>query len=364
MQALSVLVSMRVVYLAALRVFGWLALLARSDCAKDAEILILRHQVAVLRRQVKAPRLSWADRAVLAALARLLPSSQLRQLRVIVSPRTLLRWHADLVRRHWVYRRRVPGRPGTAAVVRALVLEMARDNAGWGYRRIHVELTGLGYKLAPSTVWQILKDAGIDPAPTRSGQAWRAFLEAQAKTILAVDFFHVDTVFLHRLYVLFFIEHGTRRVHLVGITAHPIGEWVTRQARNLMMNLGDHADGFRFLIRDRDAKFTAAFDAVFAAAGVRIIKTPVRAPRANAIAERWIASARRECLDRMLITGERHLRLILSEYAGHYNLHRPHRALRQSPPAGRPHPPALGANVRVLRRDRLGGLIREYSQVA
>jgi transposase InsO family protein len=153
-------------------------------------------------------------------------------------------------------------------------------------------------------------------------------------------------------------------VHRAGITAHPTGEWVTQQARNLLMNLEDHADGFKFLIRDRDAKFTAAFDAVLAAVGVRIITTPVRAPRANAIAERWIASARRECLDRMLITGERHLRLVLDEYIDHYNTHRPHRALRQDPPGGRPHPPALGANVRVLRRDRLGGLIREYSQVA
>ena len=248
--------------------------------------------------------------------------------------------------------------------MRALVLEMARDNPGWGYRRIHGEMAGLGHKMAPSTVWQILKDAGIDPAPRRSGQSWRAFLDAQAKTILAADFFHVDTVLLRRLYVLFIIEHGTRRVHVAGITTHPTGEWVTQQARNLLMTLEDCAVGFKFLIRDRDAKFAAAFDAVLAAAGIRIIKTPVRAPRANAIAERWISSARRECLDRVLVTGERHLRLVLGEYTDHYNLHRPHRALQQAAPAGRPVPPAPGASVRVLRRDRIGGLIHEYSQVA
>jgi putative transposase len=357
-------VPLRLAYLTALRVFGWLAVLACSDRAKDAGILILRHQVAVLRRQVKAPRLSWADRAVLAALARLLPGRQLRQLRLIVSPRTLLRWHASLVRWKRTYPRRAPGRPRAASSIHELVLEMARDNPGWGYRRIHGELAGLGHNLAPSTVWRILKDAGIDPAPRRAGQTWRAFLEAQAKTILAVDFFHVDTVLLHRLYVLFVVEHGTRRVHLAGVTARPTGEWVTQQARNLLMNLEDHAGGFKFLIRDRDAKFTAAFDAVLAAAGIRIIKTPVRAPRANAIAERWISSARRECLDRMLITGKRHLRLVLGEYADHYNLHRPHRALQQAPPAGRLHSSATGASVRVLRRDRLGGLICEYSQVA
>ena len=213
-------------------------------------------------------------------------------------------------------------------------------------------------------MWQILKDAGVDPAPRRSEQTWRAFLETQAKTILAADFFHVDTVFLRRLYVLFFVDHGTRRVHLAGITAHPTGEWVTQQTRNLLMDLDDQAERLKFLIRDRDAKFTAAFDAVFTAVAVPIIRTPVRAPRANAIAERWIASARRECLDRMLVTGERHLRLVLREYVEHYNVHRPHRTLRQSPPAGHERPPTMGPNVRALRRDRLGGLIREYAQAA
>jgi putative transposase len=356
--------SLRFAYLAVLRVFGWLVLFARSDRAKDAEILLLRHQVAVLQRQVKTPRLSWADRAILASLARLLPGRHLRQLRLIVSPRTLLRWHASLVRRRWAYPRRAPGRPRTAQAIRALVLEMARDNPAWGYRRIHGELSGLGFKVAASTVWLILKVADIDPAPRRSGQTWRAFLDAQAKTILAADFFHVDTVFLRRLYVLFFIEHGTRRVRLAGITAHPTGEWVTQQARNLLMNLEDHAAGLKFLIRDRDAKFGAAFDTVFTAIGVRIIKTPVRAPRANAIAERWISSARRECLDRMLITSQRHLRLVLNEYVDHYDGHRPHRALCQSPPAGRTHPPTPDAHARVLRRKRLGGLVHEYAQVA
>ena len=355
---------LRLAYLVILRVFGWLALLARSDRAKDAEILILRHQIAVLQRQIKNPRMSWADCAVLAALARLLPRVHLRELHLIISPHTLLHWHARLVRRRWTYPRRAPGRPRTAQAIRALVLDMARDNPGWGYRRIHGDLTGLGHKIAPSTVWRILKDAGIDPAPRRAGQAWRASLEAQAKTILAADFFHVDTVLLRRLYVLFFIEHGTRLVHLAAITTDPTGQWVAQQARNLLMSLGDRADGFKFLIRDRDAKFTVAFDAVFAAAGVRIIKTPVGAPRANAIAERWVGSARGECLDQILTTSERHLRLVLTEYTDHYNQHRPHRALQQDPPAGRAHPPAELTSMRIQRRDRLSGLIHEYALVA
>src|SRR3954469_25342453 len=301
------------------RVLSWLVLLARSDTAKDAEILVLRHEVAVLRRTNQRPTLTWIDRTFLTALARLLPT-QLRQLR-LVSPRTLLRWHAQLVARRWTYPRRQPGRPSVAQSVRALILRIARENPTWGYRRIHGELIGLGHRVAASTVWKILKVAGIDPAPRRSGPTWRQFLATQAQAILAVDFARVDTIFLRRLYVLVVIEHDRRHVHLAGITAHPTGEWVTQQARNLLIDLGDRAEQFRFLIRDRDSKFTAAFDAVFAGADIAIIRTPVRAPRANAIAERFICTLRRECLDHLLITGRRHLAVVLHEYLEHYVRH-------------------------------------------
>ncbi len=294
-------------------------------------------------------------------MGRLLPT-QLRRLR-LVSPRTLLRWHARLVARRWTYPRPQPGRPPTPQPIRALVLRMARENPTWGYRRIQGELVGLGHRVAASTVWRILKSAGLDPAPRRSGPTWRQFLATQAHAILAVDFAHVDTVFLRRLYLLVVIEHGSRRVHIAGITAHPTGAWVTQQVRNLLMDFGNHAAQFRFLIRDRDSKFTAAFDAVFVGADIRIIRTPVRAPRANAIAERWIGTLRRECLDHLLITGPRHLAVVLQEYIEHYNTHRPHRSLTQHPPAGRT-PPRSGATIRPLRRDRLGGLLHEYVQVA
>ena len=343
------------------RMLSWLALLARSDTAKDAEILTLRHEVAGLRRTNPRPKMSWLDRAVLSALSRLLPAP-LRRIR-LVSPRTLLRWHTQLVARRWTYPHRRPGRPPTSEAIRALVQRLARENPRWGYRRIQGELVGLGHPVAASTVWTILKNAGLDPAPRRTGPTWRQFLSAQAQTILAIDFAHVDTVFLRRLYILVVIEHGRRRVHLAGITAHPTGDWVTQQARNLLMELGDRADRFRFLIRDRDSKFTTAFDAVFAGADIRIIRTPVRAPRANAIAERFIGTLRRECLDHLLITGARHLDAVLREYTQHYNAHRPHRSLGQSPPAGGT-PPRSDATVRPLRRDRLGGLIHEYVQVA
>jgi len=352
--------ALGLVYLILVRLPGWLVLLAPSDTAKDAEILMLRHEVAVLRRTNPRPNMSWLDRALLSALSRLLPAPP-RRVRP-VSPRTLLRRHHQLVARRWTYPHRSPGRPPPSAAIRDLVLQMARENPRWGYRRIQGELVGLGHCVAASTVWKVLKEAGLDPAPRRAGPTWRQFLSAQAHAILAIDFAHVDTVFLRRLYILVVIEHDRRRVHLAGITAHPTGDWITQQARNLLMDLGDRADRFRFLIRDRDTKFTTAFDAVFAGAGIRIIRTPVRAPRANAIAERLIGTLRQECLDHLLITGPRHLEVVLREYVQHFNTHRPHRSLDQRPPAG--DTPRSGAPIGVLRRDRLGGLVHEYLQVA
>jgi transposase InsO family protein len=353
--------SASLVYLLLRQVLQMLSQLARDNGAKDVEILVLRHQVAVLRRQVTRPDLEPADRVVLAVLSRLLPRP--RWSVFSVTPATLLRWHRDLVARRWTYQHARPGRPPVNAQVRELVLRLAAENPSWGHRRIQGELLGLGYRVAASTVWKILNQAGVDPAPRRSGPTWRQFLTAQARTMLACDFFTVDTVLLKRVYVLFFVEIATRQVHVVGVTAHPTGAWVAQQARNLLMDLDQRGAGLRFLLRDRDTKFTNTFDAVFTAEGIDVIQTPPQAPRANAFAERWVGTVRRECTDRMLIVNERHLATVLAEYTAHYNGHRPHRSLGQQPPAPAPHVVDLNA-ARVHRRPILDGLINEYSQAA
>ena len=354
--------SLRLLYLIFVRLSGWLVLLGRSSASKDAELLVLRHEVAVLRRTHPRPRLEWADRAVLAALIRLLPP-RLRMHR-LVTPGTVLRWHRRLVARKWTYPHRA-GRPPISADIAALIERLATENHGWGYRRIQGELLKLGCRVSASTIRRVLRALKIPPAPQRrTVTTWRKFLHTQAATMLATDFFHVDcAITLQRLYCLFVMEVGSRYVHVLGVTANPDGPWTVQQIRNLLMDLGDRAAGFRFLVRDRAGQFTGTFDAVLAGAGIEVVKVPPRSPRANAYAERFVLTARTEVTDRMLIFGERHLRMILAEYEAHYNGRRPHRSRQLRPP--RPdHPPADLSMKRIRRRPVLGGLLNEYERAA
>jgi putative transposase len=355
-------VSVRLLYLIFVRVCGWLVLLGRSSASKDAELLVLRHEVAVLRRANPRPRLDWADRAVLAALIRLLPA-WLRAHR-LVTPGTVLRWHRRLIARKWTYPHRT-GRPPASAEIAALIERLATENHSWGYQRIQGELLKLGHRVSASTIRRVLKALKIPPAPQRrTSTSWRQLLRTQAATMLATDFFHVDcAVTLERLYCLFVIEVQTRYVHILGITAHPDGPWTTQQARNLLMDLGDRAAEFRFLVRDRAGQFTASFDAVLADAGIQAVKIPPRCPRANAYAERFVLTVRTEVTDQMLIFGQRHLRTVLAEYEAHYNGRRPHRSRHLRPP--RPdHPVADLSKERIQRRPVLAGLINEYERAA
>ncbi|WP_086859426.1 integrase core domain-containing protein [Streptomyces milbemycinicus] len=353
---------LRLLYLIFTRLLGWCVLLCSSSTSKDIELLVLRHEVAVLRRTNPKPRFTWADRAYLAALVRQLPR-RLRRHR-LVTPDTILRWHRRLVTKKWTYPNRT-GRPPIDQAIATLIEQLARENTSWGYKRIQGELLKLGHRVGASAIRRVLKRRKTPPAPERqTDTTWRHFLRTQAQATLAVDFFHVDcAVTLRRLYVLFVMEVGTRYVHVLGVTGHPDGPWTTQQARHLLMDLGHRASEFDFLIRDRASQFSRSFDMVLASEGIKAVKIPPRCPQANAYAERFVRTVRSEVTDRILIFGRRHLRAVLNEYIQHYNERRPHRGQQLHPP--RPdHPIADPSHERIKRRQRLGGLINEYERAA
>lgn len=329
----------------------------------EAEVLVLRHELAVLRRQIKRPKLPRRDKLFLSAMSRMLPRE--RWAAFIVTPATLVRWHRELVRRKWTYRHRPQqGRPPIDSDTRALILRMARENPRWGCVRIKGELQGLGIIVSATTIRTILRRAGLGPAPRRDGPTWRQFLSAQAKGIVACDFFCVETALLKTLYVLVFMHIQTRRILRVGVSANPDGTWVTQQARNLVMDVGDtEIRRMRFLLRDRDAKDCRSFDVVSATEGMEVVLTPYRTPRANGYIERLIGGLRREVLDHVLILGRRHLVDVLRKYVTHHNSHRPHRGLglRRPHDVGEPIPgPGPARPEAIERREILGGLIHEH----
>jgi transposase InsO family protein len=281
----------------------------------------------------------------------------------LVRPETLLRCHRALIAGKWTRPHRRPGRPTIDAQVCKLILQLARENPRWGYLRIKGELAKLGIHASATSIAMLLRRSGVGPAPRR-GPTWREFLKAQAAGILACDFFTVETAFLTTLYVLFFIEIGSRRVHVTVSTSKPDASFVTQQARNLVMRLPDDGTQFRFLIRDRDAKFCRSFDALFASEGIQVIQTPIRAPNANAFAERWVETLRTECLDWLLILGPRHLDRVLRTYVQHYNQQRPHRGLELQVPERRVPIDEADCVPAIERRALLGGLVHEYRRAA
>ncbi len=336
----------------------------QSEARLRAEVLALRHQLRVLERRVGRVRWRPADRLLLAALSRTLPRPGWRAL--LPSPETLLRWHRELVRRKWAAFTKRPRRERhRRGELHELILRLACENPRWGYRRIQGELLKLGYRCSHVTIRNVLRRHRVPPAPRRSPHSWRQFIRQHASQLLAVDFFVVETVWLTSLYVLFFLEIGSRRVHLAGCTARPTAAWVAQQARNLAWKLQEGELRAKFLLRDRDAKFATAFDEVFRSEGVEIIRLPYRAPRANAFAERWVGTVRREVLDHLLVLGQRQLEAILREFVLHYHEARPHQGLGQRRPGELTATPPVGSSSGpIIRRDRLGGLLHEYSRAA
>jgi putative transposase len=347
------------------RSFQLLVLITRGEAAKDLELLVLRHQLTVLRRQIPRPKLEPADRALLAAVSRILPRS--RWSWFFVRPETLLRWHRRLVAGAWTYPHRQTGRPPRHQDIQQLIIRLAKEIPGWCYQRIKGELLRLGVQVSATAIRATLRRHGLDPAPRRAAMSWRAFLRRQAAGVRCAPCFTVDTIWLRRLYVLCFIEHQTRRVHMAGVTAaNPDGRWVTQQARNLLLVFGEQGRRVRFLLRDRDAKFSRSFDVVFRSEGGEVPMTLVRAPKANAYAERWVRTVRAECLDWLLVLGRVHLEQVLRVHAEHDNADRPHRALRLEPPLQQAGLTVVaeGQPARVHRRDLLGGLLHEYRRAA
>jgi putative transposase len=337
----------------------------QPESEKDLEILLLRRQLAIYeRRQAQAPRLWRSEKLPLVVLGNRLKARTGRTIKAmgevirIVKPATLFSWHQQLVRLKWTYRRRNSGgRPRTDREIERLVVRLAREN-DWGIERIEGELKKLGYTISHETVGNILRRHGIPPAPEReTSPSWRHLMTHYKDQLLACDFFTVETLFLQTIYVLVFIEIGRRRVHFAGCTAHPNGAWVEQQARQIMWELTDREPNIRFLIRDNDKKFTDAFDTIFRSEGIDVIPTPVRAPNANAFMERWIRSARAECLDKLLIINQAHLRRVIREYIAFFNTARPHQGLEQQIPIPKT---SVQGNGSVHCRNVLGGIIHDY----
>jgi len=333
---------------------------------KDLEILILRQQLSILQRKLDHPiKPSRAEKMTLAVLTAKLkaaterPTRQLQDIIRIFQPETILRWHRELVRRKWTYpRKNKGGRPPTDKELEDLVLQLARENPRWGYGKIQGELIKLGFHTSEPNVGNILRRNGVLPAPVRFGSiGWRQLMNHYKDQIIACDMFTVETVWLQTIYVLFFIELGSRRVHFAGITTHPHQLWITQQARQLVWDQADVGCSFRFLIHDNDSSFSKAFDAVFISEGYHVIHTPFRAPNANAFAERWIRSAREECLDHILILSATHLKRVLIEFVAYYNRSRPHQGLEQRTPIPQKHSICEGS---VQKKKILGGIINDY----